>query len=511
MGITFTTVCLKCGVSAPEVGDFGYIGLPSPAARKRRGDLQTFGFIYAGLAAIGAVTQEIEEFKAFLDEHGRHPIRQYADDEDVDEGDDSQDERPARIREFRFKRRGFSQGCYELHCAKCDGTYRSSTSERLPRFKPFALTLAKIARFRNNAAAVDEINFYHVGGFPFDDLGDIDHFLKDHRGHQITARRTREKAKLAAHEPAAANLLIAALADPSDDVRIEAVRALARWTRRPDVLARIRAMLDDESSFVVEQALETLAEAKDAAAVPRIRELLLAGGALWPGAAAALARIGGAAGTAALLDAVAHSSSEIRSEVVRRWLGQEMKAAHVADKLIPLLSDPEEQIREAAIDAFYWMGAGSAVPALSRIALNRSEPESLRSRAVGVLTHIRGSGATQTLIQCLRDESKELRLSAALGLEGCRDRKGHRALVEAIVEAGDTSLTLQFQSLLLKHGGAGTEQVLIKMLRSGGYDTEDYSALRAFAEWLAERGLTEHGTLALRREARRWLAGDPNR
>jgi hypothetical protein len=51
MGLTFTTVCLKCGVSAPEVGDFGYIGLPSPDARKRRGDLQSFGFIYAGLAA----------------------------------------------------------------------------------------------------------------------------------------------------------------------------------------------------------------------------------------------------------------------------------------------------------------------------------------------------------------------------------------------------------------------------------------------------------------------------
>jgi HEAT repeat protein len=198
MGLTFTSVCTKCGVEAPEVGDFGYIGSPSLDDRKRRGDLQTFGFIYAGLAAIGALTEEIEAFKAFLDEHGHHAIRQYNDLGEEDFGDEEQsDEGSSRTKKFRFKKRGFEDAFYELHCTDCDATHRSSSSERLAPFKPFTLTPAKIALFRSNAVSVDDESFYHVGGFPFDDLPHLDRFLTKHKGHALTARRSSGEASKA--------------------------------------------------------------------------------------------------------------------------------------------------------------------------------------------------------------------------------------------------------------------------------------------------------------------------
>lgn len=455
MGVTTVTFCKTCGVMAPEVGDFGYVGLPSRDTRKRRGDMQNFGFIHAGLSAIGALTEEIEAFKAFLDEHGRHRIRQSFDGENADD-----DAGGTALREFRFKRRGFEQAWYELHCTRCDETFRSSTPEPLLRFRRFVLTPARIARFSSNAGAADDGNFHKVGGFPFDDLGKLEEFLARHRTHRIEVRR------------------VAAEAGRSPDTRHESAPPANEF--------------------------EWLLEIDDPAAVPRIRTLLVAGGPNCLDAAQALGRIGGKAATAALVDALEHPLPEVRTESVR-MLGHRLKAVALADRLIPLLSDAEEQVRSEVVWAFYWMKAKSAVPALARIALNRSTPDSMRSLIVGVLPHIGGSHATDTLIQCLSDDSKHIRLDAATALTEKRNLAGQKAVVAA-VEAGDAFLALRLWPLMLEHGGPQTEQVLLGVLRSDDSDAEDAEKVRAFAKWLTERATKQHGTADLRREARRWLA-----
>ena len=145
MGVTFGVVCEKCGVEGPEVGDFGYIGAPSLERRKRRGGLQTFGFIYEGLEAIGVVTEEIEAFKTFLDEHRGHPIALYGDGEA--ERDTAGDAAPARTKPFGFTRR-FRPIFHELHCETCHETRRSSESTALRPFEPFAVSVDRSSFLR---------------------------------------------------------------------------------------------------------------------------------------------------------------------------------------------------------------------------------------------------------------------------------------------------------------------------------------------------------------------------
>ena len=162
MGVTFVVVCEKCGVDAPEVGDFGYIGAPSLELRGRRDGLQSFGFIYEGLEAIGAVTQEIEAFKTFLDEHRGHPIAQIGDggelEEELDEDAGSESDAdapvpaPARAKPFRFTRR-FREIFHELHCETCHETRRSSESAALRPFEPFAVSADRIKLFRERVVA----------------------------------------------------------------------------------------------------------------------------------------------------------------------------------------------------------------------------------------------------------------------------------------------------------------------------------------------------------------------
>ncbi len=198
LGITYGSVCVQCGVEAPELGDFGYAGIPSASATRRRGAMQTFGFIHAGLAAIDLLTEEVEAFKAFLDEHAGHPIRQYNDmgSEDFDE-DPELDEASAsrRTRKFKFKARNFVEAFYELHCAACTKTYRSNSSDRLRAFEARTLTKKEVARFLTHVAALDEENFYRVF-FPFEEVSQLAEFLERHADDGVQARLYRgERSK----------------------------------------------------------------------------------------------------------------------------------------------------------------------------------------------------------------------------------------------------------------------------------------------------------------------------
>jgi HEAT repeat protein len=197
LGITYTSVCVRCGVEAPELGDFGYVGIPSASATRRRGAIQTFGFIYAGLAAIDLLTEELERFKAFLDEHAGHPIHRSNDigSEDFDE-DPELDEvsTPRQTRKFKFKARNFVEAFYELHCTACSKTYRSNSSDRLRAFEARTLTKKEVGLFLSHVAALEEENFYRVF-FPFEEVSQLAEFLERHGDHGVQARRYRGERK----------------------------------------------------------------------------------------------------------------------------------------------------------------------------------------------------------------------------------------------------------------------------------------------------------------------------
>lgn len=189
MGVAFRAVCARCRVEAPEVGDLGHIGAPSLDSKRRARGPQTFGYLYAGFAALGLLTEEIEAFKAFLDEHAGHPIRQYSDlgEEGADGDDDATQSGRGRTRRFRFKNGRFAEAFHQLACESCGETQRASASERLRPFDAIVLTAERAATFLAHAAAADE-DCYRVGGFPFDDLAALAQFLARHHGHRIVAR-----------------------------------------------------------------------------------------------------------------------------------------------------------------------------------------------------------------------------------------------------------------------------------------------------------------------------------
>ena len=195
MGVTFTTWCKKCGVEGPEMGDFGFVGAPTLGPAKKKGGLMPFGEIHDGFAALGMVTEELAGFKAFLDAHRGHPIVQGGDGEEDEYGDDADETpAPARLKKFRPRVRAVD-AFYELACTKCATAYRSSSSERLVPFEPFAVDAQAIRRFRTTAASADDDDFYRVGGFPYDDVRGVDVFIGDHKGHPLQARLDRGPAR----------------------------------------------------------------------------------------------------------------------------------------------------------------------------------------------------------------------------------------------------------------------------------------------------------------------------
>lgn len=186
MSVTFSAYCRRCGVAAPELGDFGYVGLPLLRPRAKRG-LLAFGTIYQGLAGMGMVTAELAAFLAFLQAHDGHPITQSADGIEEDFDDDAS-ETPKRLKAFRFKLARQVEGQHELACEKCDTAFRSSSSERFAAFKEFRPSAEALRLFVANFLKADDENFYHVAGFPFDDRDELAHVLAKHGRHGLVVR-----------------------------------------------------------------------------------------------------------------------------------------------------------------------------------------------------------------------------------------------------------------------------------------------------------------------------------
>lgn len=190
MGVAFSAWCRRCGVGAPEVGDFGYIGAPTLGERKR-GGLLPFGAIYQGFAALRMVTVELAAFKAFLDAHPGHPIAQRSDLGEEDFDAEEEKARPGRLKPFRFRSDRFVEGFYELTCDKCKETVRANSSDHVQPFEEFAVIGDDIALFQANVVRGSSDNFYRVGGFPFDDVEAFGQFLRAHGRHGVRARLDR--------------------------------------------------------------------------------------------------------------------------------------------------------------------------------------------------------------------------------------------------------------------------------------------------------------------------------
>ena len=427
MGVTFGVVCEQCGVEGPEVGDFGYIGAPSLELRTRRDGLQSFGSIYEGLEAIGVVTQEIEAFKTFLDEHRGHPIALCGDgEEELDEGAETEGDAdtpvpaPARAKPFRFTRK-FREIFHELHCETCHETHRSSESAALRPFEPFAVSANRIKLFRERVVGTDSL--YRVGGFPFDEVAELDQFLRKHRRHHLIARlaggKTAPRPKGVAPQaraiepwvppewpPEASEHALGPVADEDlpalmslrqndPAVRREAALEIGR-SRKPALLGYLVSMLDDPETAVRAAAVTAIGAIPDA-------------------------RIGRPLGRA-LLD----ESEDVRSTA---------RAALLAAGI----SEADARAEARAPRGPYTKPAGRIEASIAGFERALGDPRGLvRHEAVERLAKRRDAGAPGLLLRALADPWALVRHEAAEALAAWpRDPRVIPALIRSLTEYGD--------------------------------------------------------------------------
>lgn len=443
MGVTFGVVCERCGVEAPEVGDFGYIGAPSLELRKRRDGLQSFGSIYEGLEAIGVVTQEIEAFKTFLDEHRGHPIALYGDGVDVEEelDEDAETEAdadtpapaPARAKPFRFTRK-FREIFHELHCETCHETRRSSESAALRPFEPFAVSADRIKHFRERVVRTDSL--YRVGGFPFDEVAELDEFLGKHQRHHLIARlaggKTAPRPKGVAPQaraiepwtppewpPEASEHALGPVADEDlpalmslrqgdPAVRREAAVEIGR-SRKPALLGYLVSMLDDPEATVRAAAVTAIGAIPDA-------------------------RIGRPLGRA-LLDESEDVRSAARGALLAAGIGEADARAEARAPRGPY-TKPAGRIE-------------ASIPGFERAL---GDPRALvRHDAVERLAKSRIAGASGLLLRALADPWALVRNEAAVALSAWgRDPRVIPALMRSLTEHGaapDTSAIVSLGKL----------------------------------------------------------------
>ncbi len=109
--------------------------------------------------------------------------------------------------------------------------------------------------------------------------------------------------------------------------------------------------------------------------------------------------------------------------------------AHTAETLSALTGatkDPDPAVRAAAARSLGDMKEKSAVPALSAMLVGDKD-ENVRLAALGALLVISDNQAMPAYLKALKDESGEVRQSAAEALSGLWDASGEKTLINAML------------------------------------------------------------------------------
>lgn len=225
MGVTSGVRCVDCDVYAPELGDFGSLGLPSASTEERSGEMQSFGYLFIGFRAIGMVTAELADFLAFLRRHEGHRLTMVTEDEEdefegdgesfddeeddwgdedlweEDEAEDAEEEErsvelaakmEALFEELKTPLPELAKGDYvvahyALECKDCEESFRTEYPEALQPMPELEVTDARAALFLGIVYQNEE-SFYRSQPFSPDDLDEVAVFLDEHLGHNVTAR-----------------------------------------------------------------------------------------------------------------------------------------------------------------------------------------------------------------------------------------------------------------------------------------------------------------------------------
>ena len=183
MATRVDVISLDSGVLAPEVGDGGCLGFPSPIDESGNGK-HPFLEIYNDLMPLRLITDQVEAFKRYLDTHGHERLRFYAEGgvyEDVDaifETYGRRGERPPRF-EVAIATE-LSIGRYQI---ACDGEkYTCEWDEPFYRFQPRVVLKPDIEVQINRLFEPEpgwDLKFYYTSGAigAYEDLENIRELL----------------------------------------------------------------------------------------------------------------------------------------------------------------------------------------------------------------------------------------------------------------------------------------------------------------------------------------------
>jgi hypothetical protein len=206
MSIVYSTACLDCGVFAPEVGAFGYIGYPSAdTSRGQEGVPPNFGYLYEAFAGIRLITWHLSLLHEFFQRHAGHHIHTFADGDPLfgsggasaappEPGDDAL--RPYALQEAAWTdaaAAAYPLARFRVHCAKCVAEYLSGMADNILGVSPVVLTAESIGRFRERIQGqLDSFTFMNAAPLDTEDvefpnLAALLLFLANHTDHPLSA------------------------------------------------------------------------------------------------------------------------------------------------------------------------------------------------------------------------------------------------------------------------------------------------------------------------------------
>lgn len=211
-----------------------------------------------------------------------------------------------------------------------------------------------------------------------------------HRHPQFGFRAAIARTLGELNPPGAMALLMRFSNDPVDYVRAKTIEAMSK-TGSPAAGDYLRAALGDPSESVQLTAAGELLKMDQALAVEKLMSLL------------------------------SSPDDEVRSRAVLSLgdVKESSQRARVADRLRPLLDDPVDLIRVATIGALGKL-ADSASSSLLEAKLS-DDSEDVREIAVGVLARLRGRAVFDRLVAYLSDDRYSMREVAVAGLGSIED------------------------------------------------------------------------------------------
>ncbi len=217
-------------------------------------------------------------------------------------------------------------------------------------------------------------------------------------------------------DPTSRKALLVALADPSEQVALEAIRGL-RQRREPEVGAALYARMlagTPRSNDAIEEALAQHYQEDPVAFI----DLALGAGGLEStiGATRVLARIATPAAFPILRQLARSSDSRLRAAAVRA-IGS-IPHSEAGALVGSMLDDPDDSVRIAVLEAI----AAEGPKAIVRLGAARIDPSiQVRQRLAELLERFSGAAACKLLEPLLQDTSARVRAAAMTSLLGLAD------------------------------------------------------------------------------------------